>query len=93
VSDFMDPLWREVEVARDGIDSFAGDGREMEAFERLVVDRARLRRIEEAARELGGIWDAIDATKDNDSAPGVPWNVVEASLDALRAALDQEVKG
>jgi len=50
----------------------------------------RLRRIEEAARELGGIWDAIDATADDPDAPGVPWNVVEASLTALRSALEEK---
>jgi len=50
----------------------------------------RLRRIEEAARELGGIWDAIDATADDPDAPGVSWNVVEASLSALRSALKEK---
>jgi hypothetical protein len=40
----IDPMWRDVEIARDGIDSFAGDGTEqMAAFERLMVDRVRLR--------------------------------------------------
>jgi len=78
----MDPLWREVEVARDGIDSFAGDGREMEAFERLVVDRARLRRIEEAARKV-------------DREAGLQGSAkgMTAALRELHSALNQEVKG
>ena len=84
---------RQAEVERlraDNAEHLKANTATAKGLHRAQEEVSRLRRIEEAARVFGGIWDAIDATADDPDAPGVSWNVVEASLSALRSALKEK---
>jgi len=84
-------LMAEVERLRaDNAEHLKANTATAKGLHRAQEEVSRLRRIEEAARVFGGIWDAIDATADDPDAPGVSWNVVEASLSALRSALKEK---